>query len=322
MHAAHVASHVYAGARHALRIGWNVATLSETARLYPDVALRGIWNAIPDTMRSSGMVRSFGQFIHRRACARQVRFPVDSTFHTFFLRNAPHFEVLRRRVLERPPGSVLRIAAIGCSSGAELYTAIWAVRCARQDLQLSATGVDIDAPALAKARTGVFSLDEHEFSRLPDEELERLCTPAPVALFDREGETLRISDRIATAPSWVMYDARDAKLRHAIGEQDVVFANNILCHMYDREAEQCLRNIAGLVAPGGYLFMYGVDLDVKSRVAGSLGLVPVRDMIEDVYLADWNALARWPFSYWGREPFDATRPDWEMRYAAVYQRTA
>lgn len=321
MLAVHVASHLYAGARHALRVGWNVATLSETARLYPDVAFRGVWNAIPDTMRSSGMVRSYGRFIHRRACARQVRFPVDSTFHTFFLRNAPHFEVLKRCVLERPRGSALRIAAIGCSSGAELYTAIWAVRSAREDLQLSATGVDIDAPALAKARTGVFARHEHELSRLPDEELERLCTPAPVALFDRKGEALRISDRIAAAPSWVLHDARDAKLRHAIGEQDVVFANNILCHMYDREAEQCLRNIAGLMAPGGYLFMYGVDLDVKSRVASSLGLVPVRDMIEDVYLADWNALARWPFSYWGREPFDGTRPDWEMRYAAVYQRT-
>lgn len=321
MLAVHFARQAAEHARHALRIAWNVAILSDTARYYPDVAYRRIWNAIPDSMRSSSAVRSFGRFIHRRTCARQVRRPVDSTFHTFFLRNAPHFEVLRRRVLEWPRGSALRIAAIGCSSGAELYTTIWTVRRVRPDLQVSATGVDIDAPALEKARTGVFARHEHEFSRLPEEEFTRLCTPAPVALFNRDERSLRISDDILSVPSWVLYDALDPGLRHAIGQQDMVLANNILCHMYDREAEQCLRNIAGLMAPGGYLFMYGVDLDVKSRVASSLGLVPVRDMIEDVYLADWNALARWPFSYWGREPFDGTRPDWEMRYAAVYQRT-
>ncbi len=316
VHFSQASAHV----RHVLRVAWNIAILSDTARLYPDVAFRRVWNAIPGSMRSTGLIRRYGRFLHRRACASQVRRPVDSTFHTFFLRNAPHFEVLRRRVLKWPHGSALRVAAIGCSSGAELYTTIWTVRCARPDLQVSATGVDIDAPALDKARSGVFDVREHELSRLPEEELERLCTPAPVALFNRDGETLRISDHLVSAPSWVLHDALDPELPSAIGQQDIVLANNILCHMYDREAECCLRNLAGLVAPGGYLFMYGVDLDVKARVVGSLGLVPVRDMIEEVYLADWNALARWPFIYWGREPFDGRRPDWETRYAAVYRR--
>jgi len=321
MFAVHLASRAAEHAHHALRIAWNIATLSETARFYPDVALRRAWNTIPNKLRSTSVVRSFGQFIHRRACTSQVRRPVDSEFHTFFLRNAPHFEVLGRRVLEWPHGSALRIAAIGCSSGAELFTTIWKVRCARPDLHVSATGVDIDPAALEKARTGVFARREHEFARLPEKEVERLCTAAPVALFSRDGETLRVSDDIVSVPSWVLHDALDPDLQRVVGQQDVVLANNILCHLYDREAEQCLRNIAGLIAPGGYLFMYGVDLDVKTKVVRSLGLVPVRDMIQEVYSADWNALAKWPFVYWGREPFDSTRHDWATRYAAVYQKT-
>lgn len=322
MFAVSAAHGAYLGARRVLRILRNIVTRSETARLYPDVAFRRVWNGIPASMQSTRVVRAYGQFLHRRSCERQIRRPVDSTFHTFFLRNAPHFDVLRRLVLERPHGSALRIAAMGCSSGAELYTAIWTVRCVRPDLKVTATGVDIDAAALAKAQLGIYGRDEHELSRLPDDVLERLCESAPIALFRQTGGPLAISDRLDVAPSWFLQDVRDSMLESVIGPQDIVLANNILCHMYDSEAGKSLRNIAALISPGGHLFMYGVDLDLKVRTVRSLGLLPVRDMIEEVYLADWNALAKWPFTYWGREPFDGRRPDWEVRYAAVYHRPA
>ena len=51
-------------------------------------------------------------------------------------------------------------------------------------------------------------------------------------------------------------------------------ANRFLCHMQPAEAETCLRRLAGLVNPGGYLFVSGVDLEVRTKVARECGCGP------------------------------------------------
>ena len=44
-------------------------------------------------------------------------------------------------------------------------------------------------------------------------------------------------------------------------------ANNFLCHMDASVAVRCLRNIARFVRPDGYLFVSGIDLDIRTKVA-------------------------------------------------------
>ena len=61
-------------------------------------------------------------------------------------------------------------------------------------------------------------------------------------------------------------DAADPELINILGPQDMVVASNFLCHMAPADAEKCLGNIAQLVSPGGYLFVSGVDLDVRTKV--------------------------------------------------------
>jgi hypothetical protein len=80
-----------------------------------------------------------------------------------------------------------------------------------------------------------------------------------------------------------------------------------------------LLNIANLAAPGGYLFTWGVDLDVRTHVVQNLGLSPILDKIQDVHNADQPALRAWPLLWWGLEPLDKGRPDWAVRYATVFQ---
>lgn len=64
---------------------------------------------------------------------------------------------------------------------------------------------------------------------------------------------------------------RILKVVDAFGLQDIVVANRFLCHIQPEEAEACLRNVARLVKPGGYLFVSGVDLGVRTKVARDLG---------------------------------------------------
>ena len=51
-------------------------------------------------------------------------------------------------------------------------------------------------------------------------------------------------------------------------------------------AERCLRNIARLVSPHGYLFVSGIDLDIRTKVAADLGWNPLQELLEQIHEGD------------------------------------
>jgi hypothetical protein len=89
--------------------------------------------------------------------------------------------------------------------------------------------------------------------------------------------------------------------------------------MEPERAERCLRNLARLVKPGGYLFISGIDLDVRTRVAKEMGWKPITDLMREIHEGDVSVRRGWPLEYWGLEPFSNDRPDWKLRYASVFQ---
>jgi hypothetical protein len=74
-----------------------------------------------------------------------------------------------------------------------------------------------------------------------------------------------------------------------------------------------------MVKPGGYIFVSGVDLDLRAKVAQDLRWQPVRQMIKEVHEGDRSVLHGWPGNYWALEPFSSHRHDWVLRYASVFQ---
>jgi hypothetical protein len=96
-------------------------------------------------------------------------------------------------------------------------------------------------------------------------------------------------------------------------------ASTFLCHMTTPDAERRLRNIAHLVAPGGYLVVSGVDLEVRTKVALELGWAPIPELIEEIHDGDPSVRRDWPWKYWGLEPLDRKKPDWVLRYASFFQ---
>jgi hypothetical protein len=95
--------------------------------------------------------------------------------------------------------------------------------------------------------------------------------------------------------------------------------SNFLCHMDPADAEKCLRNMAHLAKEGGYLFVSGVDINVRTKVAIDLGWKPMPDLIAEIHDGDRSIRADWPWQWWGLEPFDQQRSDWHIRYAAVFR---
>jgi len=240
-------------------------------------------------------------------------------FGTYFLRNRPQLELIRRLSNQRGLGFTLKIAFLGCSNGAEVYSILWTIRSGRPDLKVIAHAVDISKEILEVAQKGVYSLKAPElveapiFARMNGDELQEMFD------VDRARDEVRIKTWLKEGIIWRLGDAASPGLLDVVGPQDMVVANNFLCHMTPPTAERCLRNIARLVTPTGYLFVSGIDLDVRTKVALDLGWKPVRDLMEDIHDGDPSVRGDWPWQYWGLEPFSKRRRDWKLRYASAFQ---
>ena len=222
-----------------------------------------------------------------------------------------------RLAQQKAHGSILRIAVLGCSIGAEVYSILWTIRSARPDLEVLLNAVDISEQILSFAEKGIYTPDISQFVSAPI--FERLTEAEILEMFDWEGNQAKVKSWLREGITWHLRDTADPELINIVGPQDMVVASNFLCHMAAPDAEKCLRNIAGLVSPGGYLFVSGVDLDVRTKMALDLGWEPVAELMAEIHDGDPSVRADWPWEWWGLEPLNRKRPDWQTRYAAAFR---
>jgi SAM-dependent methyltransferase len=273
-----------------------------------------IWNYLHPSVTAISPFRTYGSFLHTLVCLNSDR---RQFFGTFFLRNRPQLELIRRLCAQKRNGLPLRISVLACSNGAEVYSILWTIRLARPDLKIVTNAVDISKEVLELAQEGVYSLEAPELVEEPI--FKRMTIEDMREMFDIEGDHAKIKPWIKEGIVWHVGDAGDSEMLAVLGPQDMVVANNFLCHMDPPNAEKCLHNIARLVKPGGYLFVSGIDLDVRTKVARKLGWKPVQDLIEEIHNGDPVLRMDWPFKWWGLEPLNKRRQDWKVRYASVFQ---
>ncbi len=279
---------------------------------------RAIWERLPGGLRDTRPLRQYGTMLHATVRATADR---RQYFGTLFLRNRPQLEQIRRIVAARPQGDgqgdSFRLAILGCSAGAEVYSVLWSIRTARPDLEVRTVAVDISPEVVAAAERAVYSsatsglVEWSIFDGLSEAERQQL--------FDWQGNEGTVKPWIRAGTRFQVGDAADPELARTLGPQDMVLASNFLCHMDPAAAESCLRNVARLVKPGGHLLVVGVDLDVRERVARQLGWHPLPDLIREIHDGDAAVRRDWPWKWWGLEPLDDRRGDWQLRYAAVYR---
>ena len=305
--------------------------LRRLGRRYLSVTRR-IWNLLPASLRRLPPVRLYGRHVH--ALVRRLAERAQS-HGTFFFRNRPEMELMCRLVNQKLPGSRLDITLLACSKGAEVYSFLWAIRSIRPDLIVNAKAVDISQQILEFAERGVYSCDDAPALECDDgcflHTTDATWKDQPVSIFERMtdtemelmfelvGDNAKVRPWLRQGIMWLKGDAGDPELVRVLGPQDVVVANRFLCHMAAPSAEKCLRNIARMVKPDGYLFVSGVDLDVRTKVARDLGWKPVPDLLREVYEGDVSLMNGWPLEWWGQEPLMAARPDYATRYACAFQ---
>jgi SAM-dependent methyltransferase len=237
----------------------------------------------------------------------------------------------------------MAVAVLACSKGAEVYSMLWSIRASRPDLKITLQAVDISQEIIDFAEEGAYSLKNPRSLKTLEQtgmtEAEKVLwltcrdqgpdRSASIfqlmdqsemdAMFDLEADQAKVKSWIKEGITWRLGDAGAPELIEELGTQDVVVANRFLCHMDQQAAESCLRNLARLVKPGGYLFVSGVDLDVRTKVAKEMGWQPVSDLIREIHEGDFSLAMGWPLGWWGLEPFSQHEPDWMIRYASVFQ---
>jgi chemotaxis methyl-accepting protein methylase/mannose-6-phosphate isomerase-like protein (cupin superfamily) len=272
-----------------------------------------LWDHLPASFAALSPMRLYGQFLQKLARIQGVR---AQAFSTYFLRDRPQLELIRRLVGRRPKGDTLKVAVLGCSIGAEAYSIAWRIRSARPDLKLILQAVDISKQAVEVAERGVYSIavPQLTFTNI----FERMTSAEMAELFDRDGDVVKVKSWIKEGMKWGVGDVGEPEIVTALGPQDIVVANNFLCHMDDWMAERCLRNIARLVDAHGYLFVSGIDVNVRTRVAKDLGWSPQQELLEEIHEGG-DLRHFWPCHYGGLEPLNKKRPDWRVRHAAVFQ---
>jgi hypothetical protein len=257
---------------------------------------------------------------------------------TFFMRNRPELELMQRLAGQQVHDSKLNIAVLACSKGAEVYSIAWVIRSVRPDLTLKIQAVDISQEIVHFAEKGIYSTAPDAFGASDREAetnngdvnwnthrdqgasmFERMTKDEVEAMFEVRVGEVRVRPRLKEGITWSQGDAGAPDLIAALGPQDIVVANRFLCHMQSADAEKMLCNLARAVKPGGYLFVSGIDLDVRMNVARALGWKPVTDMLRETHEGDQSLRDGWPLEYWGLEPFRADHPDWQLRYSSVFQ---
>jgi SAM-dependent methyltransferase len=293
-------------------VGWQIFGRSP-ASLYLRLN-EWIWNRLPSHARDLHLVRAYGGWLHTLVCLRSTR----RQYHgTYFLRNRPALELIRRLCEQKARGATVRIAVLGCSIGAEVYSIRWTLSSARTDLRIILHAVDISEEVLSFAKRGIYDPDTCEF--VGASIFERLTSQEKQEMFDWEGNRATVKAWLREGIIWKLGDATDPEMINVLGLQDIVVGSNFLCHMAPADAEKCLRNMVRLLEPDSYLFVSGVDLGVRTKVALDLGWKPVPHLMADIHDGDRSVRADWPWRWWGLEPLNQRRRDWRTRYAAVFQ---
>jgi SAM-dependent methyltransferase/mannose-6-phosphate isomerase-like protein (cupin superfamily) len=275
---------------------------------------RVLWDNLPGSVVAAPPIRSYGNFLHKLARMQGGR---GQAFATFFLRNRPQLELIRRLTARRGNGDPLRVAVLGCSTGAEAYSVAWTIRSERPDVNLILHAVDISKQAIEIGRRGSYPLADSQLTNT--DIFERVTESETKQLFDRNGDTMTVKSWLREGIEWSVGDAAAPEILDSLGEHDLVVANNFLCHMHPAMAARCLRNIARLVRPHGFLLVSGIDLDVRASVADDLGWRALDELLEEIHEGDPCMRNLWPFHYVGLEPLDKNRPDWRLRYATAFQ---
>ena len=172
---------------------------------------------------------------------------------TKFFRDPEAFKALEARIIpqifaEKPPGSVIRIWSLGCSTGEEAYSlAILMqerIETLKQSFKIQVFATDIDSQAIATARAGIYPASIA--TDISPERLSRFFTPDP------EGSTYRIHKVIR---DMLVFSEQDIIKDPPFSKLDLISCRNLLIYMDGDLQKKIIPLFHYALNPGAFLFL-------------------------------------------------------------------
>ncbi|MCA0902163.1 CheR family methyltransferase [Microbulbifer agarilyticus] len=238
---------------------------------------------------------------------------VYTQFHRF-----PHqYRALVERVLPQiisDPAAQMRILIFGCCSGAEPISLATTLRRHFPDLDFRIEAFDIVPEVIERAQNPIYSREEVYQGPFVTEDFVGRT-------FDIEGDNYRVKPEILDSIQFHVGDMLDTDFIAELGHADLVFAQNVLFHLPAANARQAFAHLEKLVAPGGALFVNGMDMDMRVQLTKKFQLQPEDYLIEEIH----NDARRdrgdgWAGAYWGRKPFSRRSREWIREHCTIYRK--
>ncbi|MBT0666948.1 protein-glutamate O-methyltransferase CheR [Novosphingobium profundi] len=233
-----------------------------------------VYSRLAPLVRGSGLV-TFGKYIERLHADRAElsrAVAALTTNHTFFYREAHHFEHLQRELRPRlvqtlKGGGKVRVWSAGCSSGEETWSIVMTLlggdrhegtQLARADLRVLAS--DLAPHAIEAGERAIYPAKD--FKPVPD-----ALRQAWVSV---KGENGTIGDVPRSIVRFRLLNLLgDWPIR---GHFDFIFCRNVMIYFDNPTKERLVQRFSEALHPGGYLYI-GHSERVTGPAAQELNLV-------------------------------------------------
>jgi chemotaxis protein methyltransferase CheR len=232
-------------------------TYREAGIVLPEGKAMLVYSRLAPLVRNSGCA-TFGSYVLRireNAAERHKAICALTTNHTFFYREAHHFDhfrdTVRPHLLRRlEQGGKVRLWSAGCSSGEETWSLAMTLlgpdraagqAIARQDVRILAS--DIAAHALTRAQA----------ARYRGEDLKPVPDALRAAWTQRQGEDVDIAPDVR---AMVRFRALNLLGDWPMqGQFDVIFCRNVMIYFDNPTKERLVARFAGTLAGEGTLYV-------------------------------------------------------------------
>lgn len=256
----------------------------------------------------------------------RLRFqPRKNQIYSQFYRFPHQYRVLREEVLPAqgfPAGTdsaeKLNVLMFGTCHGDELYSLSSELHAHSPRLSYDIRAFELVEELVTKTRSAAYTEEEVRFGAFVDDAfIDRT--------FDRADDQVplyRVKPHLVRPTYCAQGDILDSTFMEQLAPAHLVFAQNLLFHLPRNRVASAFENLCRLVSPGGYLFINGMDTDVRIRLTKRLGLEPVATLVEEIHEdARVDRGDSWAGYYFGREPFSRRSKDWLRKYATIFRRT-
>lgn len=174
-----------------------------------------------------------------------------TTNHTYFMREAEHFEFLKNKILPNQERmnreKNIRIWSAGCSTGEEAYTAVMVLKDyfgLNHDWDYRILATDISTQVMKNAQVGIYSA----------ESLKNISETWKRRYFKKVGDqTYQLSDEIKREVIFRRMNLMEPFPFHM--PFDLIFCRNVMIYFDQETKDELIRKFHSALKPGGYLFI-------------------------------------------------------------------